>query len=153
VQGFPADRWAEPGLALRSLVLPTVTLSIPLAAGLVRFVRSAAIDLVGNDWVRTARAQGWSMTAVLVRQGLRNAALPLVAVIGLELAGLLMGSVLIEQVFSLPGIGQMILKDVGNRDIVSVQGTLLALTSVIMIVTIGLNLLYTLIDPRLRGTR
>lgn len=153
VQGFPTDRWADPVDALRSLILPTITLAIPLTAGLVRFVRSATIDIVGEEWVRTARAQGWSNAAVLIRQGLRNAALPLVAIVGLELAGLLMGSVLIEQVFSLPGIGQMLLKDVGNRDLVSVQGTLLTLTSVIMIVTIALNIIYTLIDPRLRGSK
>jgi peptide/nickel transport system permease protein len=151
VQGFPSDRWADPANALRSLILPTITLSIPLAAGLIRFVRSATIDIVGDEWVRTARAQGWSLGAILLRQGLRNAALPLVAIVGLELAGLLMGSVVIEQVFALPGIGQMLLKDVGNRDIVSVQGTLLALTSVIMLITVALNIVYTLIDPRLRG--
>ncbi|WP_199185413.1 ABC transporter permease [Cryobacterium sp. Y50] len=153
VQGFPPDRWADPAGAIHSLILPTITLAIPLTAGLVRFVRSATIDIVADEWVRTARAQGWSIPSVLMRQGLRNAALPLVAIVGLELAGLLMGSVLIEQVFALPGIGQMLLKDVGNRDIVSVQGTLLALTSVIMIVTIALNIVYTLIDPRLRGSK
>lgn len=149
-QGFPSGRWADPGAAVAALVLPTVTLAIPLAAGLIRFVRSATIDIVGHDWLRTARAQGWSLPAALLRQGLRNAALPLVSVVGLELAGLLMGSVLVERVFALPGIGQMILQDVGNRDVTSVQGTLLVLTTLIMLVTLSLNLAYKLIDPRLK---
>jgi peptide/nickel transport system permease protein len=152
-QGFPADRWDEPADAVRALILPTITLAIPLAAGLIRFVRSATMDLVSQDWLRTARAQGWSRPAALVRQGLRNASLPLVSVIGLELAGLLMGSVIVERVFTLPGIGQMILQDVGNRDINKVQGTLLVLTAIIMATTLLLNLSYTLIDPRLKVRR
>lgn len=152
-QGFPADRWDEPADAVRALILPTITLAIPLSAGLIRFVRSATMDLVSQDWLRTARAQGWSRPAALVRQGLRNASLPLVSVIGLELAGLLMGSVIVERVFTLPGIGQMILQDVGNRDINKVQGTLLVLTAIIMATTLLLNLSYTLIDPRLKVRR
>lgn len=149
VQGFPAYRWEDPVAALRHLILPAVTLAIPQTAVLLRFVRSATIDVLGQDWLRTARAQGWTLPVVLVRQGLRNAALPLISVAALELAGLLMGSVIIEQVFSLPGIGQMILSDVGNRDLNKIQGTLLALTGAIMTITLLLDLLYRLVDPRL----
>ncbi len=152
-QGFPADRWADPGDALLSLLLPAVTLAIPQSAVFLRFVRSATIDVMSRDWMRTARSQGWSLAAALVRQGLRNAALPLVSVLGLELAALLTGSVIVERVYSLPGIGGMIIADVGNRDITEVQGTLIVLTSVVMIITMALNLVSVLIDPRLKVRR
>lgn len=152
-QGFPADRWAEPGEALRSLVLPTLTLMIPLAAGLMRFARSATLEVLEQDWMRAARAQGWSRGAALIRQGMRNAALPLVSVIGLEFAALIMGSVIVEQLFALPGVGTMILTDVGNRDLNAIQGELLVLTGLIMVVTLLLELSYRLIDPRLAVAR
>lgn len=152
VQGFPADRWADPSAALRSLLLPAVAIAIPQGAVLLRFVRSATIDVLQQDWVRTGRAQGWSLAAVMLRQGLRNASLPLMAVIGLELAGLLMGSVIVERVFVLPGVGGMLLQDVGNRDIAKVQGTLLVLTAIIMCLTVALNILYRVLDPRLKGS-
>lgn len=149
VQGFPADRWADPIDAVRSLILPALTLAIPQTAVLVRFVRSATLDILGRDWVRTSRSQGWSLPAILVRQGLRNTALPLISVVALEIAGLITGAVVVEQVFSLPGIGQMILADVGDRDLNKVQGTLLVLTGAIMIMTMLLDLVYRLVDPRL----
>lgn len=152
-QGFPIDRWADPGMAFRSLILPALTLALAQASVLIRFVRSATIELLSQDWVRTARAQGWTLTAVLLRQGLRNAALPIVAVVVLELSGLLLGSVVIEKVFSLPGIGTMLLRDVGNRDIVTVQGVLLVMTSAIITLSILTNTLFSFIDPRLRSHR
>lgn len=153
VQGFPSDRWADPVDAVRSLILPALTLAIPQTAVLVRFVRSATLDILGRDWVRTARSQGWAMPTILVRQGLRNTALPLISVVALEIAGLLTGAVVVEQVFSLPGIGQMILSDVGDRDLNKVQGTLLVLTGAIMIMTMLLDLVYRLVDPRLGARR
>lgn len=153
VQGFPADRWAEPLDALRSLILPALTLAIPQTAVLVRFVRSATLDILDRDWVRTARSQGWRLPVILIRQGLRNTALPLISVVALEVAGLITGAVVVERVFSLPGIGQMLLADVGNRDLNKVQGTLLVLTGVIMIMTMLLDLLYRLVDPRLGARR
>jgi len=153
VQGFPADRWADPLDALRSLILPALTLAIPQTAVLVRFVRSATLDILDRDWVRTSRSQGWRLPAILVRQGLRNTALPLISVVALEIAGLITGAVVVEQVFSLPGIGQMILADVGDRDLNKVQGTLLVLTGAIMIMTMLLDLVYRLVDPRLGARR
>lgn len=152
-QGFPPDRWAQPGEALRSLVLPALTLMIPLAAGLMRFARSATLEVLEQEWMRAARAGGWSRGAALVRQGVRNASLPLVSVIGLEFAALIMGSVIVEQLFALPGVGTMILADVGNRDLNAVQGELLVLTALIMSVTLLLDLIYKLIDPRLGVSR
>lgn len=152
VQGFPADRWADPGEALRALILPATAIAIGQAAVLVRFVRSATIDVLMKEWVRTGLAQGWPLRAVLLRQGLRNAALPLLGVLGLEIAGILMGSVIVEQLFALPGVGGMILADVGNRDIVSIQSTLFVLTALVMISTVTLTALSRVLDPRIRRT-
>ncbi len=152
VQGFPADRWADPGEALRALILPATAIAIGQAAVLVRFVRSATIDVLMKEWVRTGLAQGWPLRDVLLRQGLRNAALPLLGVLGLEIAGILMGSVIVEQLFALPGVGGMILADVGNRDIVSIQSTLFVLTALVMISTVTLTALSRVLDPRIRRT-
>ncbi|MGM7667689.1 ABC transporter permease [Microbacterium sp. A93] len=153
VQGFPADRWADPAEALRSLILPATAIAIGQAAVLVRFVRSATIDVLMKDWVRTGLAQGWPLSSVLLRQGLRNASLPLLGVLGLEIAGVLMGSVIVEQLFALPGVGGMLLADVGNRDIVSIQSTLFVLTALVMISTMALTTLSRVLDPRIRRTQ
>lgn len=150
VQGFPSDRWADPGEALRALLLPATAVAIGQSAVLVRFVRSATIDVLMSEWLRTGLAQGWPMSAILWRQGLRNAALPLLGVLGLEIAGILMGSVIVERLFALPGVGGMLLADVGNRDIVSVQSTLFVLTALVMISTMTLTTLSRVLDPRLR---
>ncbi|OMQ14613.1 ABC transporter permease [Modestobacter sp. VKM Ac-2676] len=148
--GFPRDRWADPVAAVRSLVLPVVVLAVPQAAVLVRFVRSAVIDVLGQDHLRTARAQGLSRTRALIGHGLRNASLPLVSVLALEAAGLIMGAVLVEQVFALPGVGSMILRDVSTRDIAMVQGTLLVLSAAVIALMLVMNLVYSALDPRVR---
>ena len=152
VQGFPANRWDEPLDALRALVLPALSVAIGQAAVLVRFVRSATIDVLTKDWVRTGLAQGWPLHTILLRQGLRNASLPLIGVIGLEIAGVLMGSVIVEQLFALPGVGGMLLASVGNRDIPTIQSTLFVLTALVMISTVTLTALSRLLDPRIRRT-
>lgn len=151
VQGFPADRWADPLEALRSLILPATAIAIGQSAVLVRFVRSVTIDILLKDWVRTGLAQGWPLRTVLVRHGARNAALPLLGIIGLEIAGILMGSVIVEQIFALPGVGGMLLSDVGNRDITSIQSTLFVLTALVMITTVVLTTLSRVLDPRVRS--
>lgn len=152
VQGFPANRWDEPVEALQALFLPALSIAIGQAAVLVRFVRSATIDVLTKDWVRTGLAQGWPLRTILLRQGLRNASLPLIGVIGLEIAGVLMGSVIVEQLFALPGVGGMLLANVGNRDIPSIQSTLFVLTALVMISTVVLTTLSRLLDPRIRRT-
>lgn len=148
--GFPREGWGDPLTAARSLILPVLTLTIPQAAVLVRFVRSAVIDVVGQDYMRTARAQGLSATRALITHGLRNAALPLVSVLALEAAGLLMGTVIVEQVFALPGVGTMVLSDVSTRDITMVQGTLMILSTAVIVMMMLTDVLYQFLDPRVR---
>ena len=152
VQGFPANRWEEPLVALQALILPALAVAVAQAAVLVRFVRSATIDVLAKDWVRTGLAQGWPLRTILLRQGLRNASLPLIGVIGLEIAGVLMGSVIVEKLFGLPGVGGMLLASVGNRDIPTLQSTLFVLTALVMITTVLLTMLSRVLDPRIRRT-
>ncbi|MFE8015797.1 ABC transporter permease [Streptomyces antibioticus] len=151
-QGFPIDGWAEPGQALRSLVLPWLTLALAEGAVLLRFVRSAVLDVLHQDWLRTARAKGRTRTGALLRHGLRNAAVPVVSVLGLQIAALVAGAVVVEQVFVLPGVGQMLITDVGNRDLDKVQGEILLLTGAVLVVGFLVDLTHRLIDPRLRST-
>ena len=150
-EGFPVDGWASPGQALRSLVLPCVTLALPEGAVLLRFVRSAVLDVLDQDWLRTARAKGRTRTGALLHHGLRNAAPPVVSVLGLELATLIVGAVIVEQVFNLPGVGAMLITDVGERDLAMVQGEVLVITAAILVIGFAVDVAHRLIDPRLGG--
>ena len=126
-QGFPRDGWDDPAAAAESLVLPTVTLALSQGAVLLRFVRSATLDVLHQDYIRTARAKGLTRTQALYRHGLRNASLPIISILGVQIASLLAGVVVIERVFNLPGVGQMLVRDIGSRDLEKVQGTVLLL--------------------------
>ncbi|MFT4228770.1 MAG: ABC transporter permease [Microbacterium sp.] len=149
-QGFPRDGWQEPGLALRSLLLPAITIGIVEGAVLLRFVRSATLQAVGQDYVRTAAAKGLTRNQALVRHGLPNVGLSVVTVLGLQVAGIIVGAVIIEQLFGLPGIGRMLVADVSARDLPKVQSELLVLTGFVLIVGFVVDVVHRLIDPRLR---
>jgi peptide/nickel transport system permease protein len=151
--GFPRDGWAQPGAAVRSLVLPVLTLALLEGAVLLRFTRSATLEVLHADYIRTARAKGLTRGRALVRHGVRNAALPVLSVLGLEFASLLLGAVVIENVFALPGIGQMLIVDVGNRDLLKVQGTVLLVAVAVLVVSFLVDLGHRLLDPRLREAR
>ncbi|MEU6430736.1 ABC transporter permease [Microbispora sp. NPDC046973] len=152
-QGFPVEGWADPGAAVRSLVLPVLTLALAQGAVLLRFVRSATLEVLHADYVRTARAKGLTTLGAVIRHGLRNAALPVVSVLGIQFASLLVGAVVVENAFALPGVGRMLLADVGNRDLVKVQGTVLLLSALVLVVGALIDVVHRLIDPRLRGAR
>ncbi|WP_029146290.1 ABC transporter permease [Microbacterium luticocti] len=149
-QGFPRAGWHQPGLALRSLLLPALTIGIVEGAMLLRFVRSATLQAVGQDFVRTAAAKGLTRTQALIRHGLPSMALSVITVLGLQVAGIIVGAVVIEQLFSLPGIGRMLVADVGNRDLVKVQGELLVLTGFVLVIGFAVDLVHRAIDPRQR---
>lgn len=151
-QGFPRDGWASPGDAFRSLILPAMTIGVVEGAMLLRFVRSATLQAIGQDYVRTAAAKGLTRTRALLRHGLPNVAISVVTVLGLQVAGIVVGAVVIEQLFSLPGVGRMLVADVGARDLPKVQGELLALTAFVLIVGFLVDLAHRLIDPRQRDT-
>ncbi|PII83288.1 ABC transporter permease [Leucobacter sp. OLJS4] len=151
-QGFPRDGWQDPLRALRALVLPALTIGLVEGAVLFRFVRSATLTALDADHVRTARAQGLTRPRALLEHGLPGVGLSIVSVLGLQIAALIVGAVVVEQLFSLPGLGRMLVGDVGNRDLPKVQSTLLVLTGVILLIGALVDVIHRAIDPRLRST-
>lgn len=149
-QGFPRAGWDDPLAAIRSLTLPALTIGLVVGAILFRFVRSATLDALRAEHVRTAMSQGYSRLGALVRHGLPGVGLSVVSLLGLQIAELLVGAVVIEQLFNLPGLGRMLVSDVDNRDLIKVQSTLFVLTAVILILGALIDVLHRLIDPRLR---
>jgi peptide/nickel transport system permease protein len=146
--------WSEdPLAALRSLLLPALALGVVQAAVLTRYVRSAVIEVQREDFIRTARAKGLTRGQALRRHGLRNAAIPVVTILGIQLTSLLVGAIVIENVFVLPGLGRLLLQSVGNRDLVLVQDLVVLLTGVVLVVNFLVDLSYRLIDPRIRTSR
>lgn len=138
---------------LRQITLPAVSLGLVQGAVLSRYVRSAMLDVLGTDYMRTARAKGLGPYRAIVRHGLRNASIPVVTVLGLQLATLLIGAVVVEQVFDIPGIGRMLLSEVANRDLIGVQSIVMVLVALVLLITLLVELLYVVLDPRLRSNR
>ena len=149
-QGFPRQGWADPSGALRSLVLPALTIGIVEGALLMRFVRSATLQATGEDFVRTAAAKGLTRNQALVRHGLPAVGLSIITVLGVQIAGIVVGAVVVEQVFSLPGIGRMLVADVGARDLTMVQSELFVMTAFVLATGFVVDLIHHAVDPRLR---
>jgi peptide/nickel transport system permease protein len=152
---LPSGGWTppiqNPGEFLRGLILPALSLGLVQGAVLTRYVRSSVLDTLGQDYLRTARSKGLRPYPALLRHGLRNAAIPVVTVLGLQLATLLIGAVVVERVFVLPGLGSMLLDSVASRDLLSVQGIVLVLVVGVLLVNFVVDVLYTVLDPRLRS--
>lgn len=149
-QGFPRAGWNDPAAAFRALVLPALTIGVVEGAMLLRFVRSATLQALGQDYVRTAAAKGLTRTRALLSHGLPNVGLSVITVLGVQIAGIIVGAVVIEQLFTLPGVGRMLVTDVAVRDLPKVQGELLALTGFVLLVGFLVDLAHRLIDPRQR---
>jgi peptide/nickel transport system permease protein len=140
----------DPGEWLRGLLLPWASLGLVQGAVLTRYVRSAVLDVMREDYLRTARAKGRGRTGALWRHGLRNASIPVVTVLGLQLATLLIGAVVIERVFVLPGLGDLLLGGVAARDLLLVQGVVMVLVAAVLLINFVVDVAYHLLDPRLR---
>jgi peptide/nickel transport system permease protein len=138
------------GAALRSLLLPAIALGLFQAAVLVRATRSAVLEVLREDYVRTARAKGLSERRVITRHTLRNALIPIVTVAGVQLGQLLAGAIVLESVFALPGLGRLALGAISARDLPVVQGVGLFIASTIVLVNFAVDLAYGLLDPRIR---
>jgi peptide/nickel transport system permease protein len=149
--GWSAEDGGGIGPALKALVLPAVSLAVVQAAILARITRSALLDVLREDFVRTARAKGLSRRAVLWRHVLRNAFAPVLTVMGLQFANLLTGTIVVENVFSLPGLGRLIFQAIANRDIVLVQNIVMLLAAAVIVINFVVDVLYVVIDPRLKG--
>jgi peptide/nickel transport system permease protein len=154
---FPAGGfidWSDdPVAAARSLVLPGLALGLVQAAVLTRFIRSAIIDVQREDFIRTARAKGLTRGQALRRHGFRNAAIPVVTILGIQITSLLVGAIVIENVFVLPGLGRLLFQSVGNRDLIVVQDLVMLLTAAVLVVNFLVDLSYRLLDPRIRSRR
>ena len=153
--GFPG--WTEDdggGLweGLKALILPSIALALVQAAILARVTRSAVLEVMREDFVRTARAKGLTRRQALWRHVLRNAMIPVLTVMGLQFANLITGTIVVENVFVLPGVGRLIFQAISNRDLVVVRDVVMLLAGVVVVVNFVVDVLYALIDPRLRGS-
>ncbi len=140
----------DPGKHFRTMVMPAFSLGFASAALLARIVRSSMLDVLREDYVRTAYAKGLRTRAVVVRHALRNALIPVVTVIGLSLGGLLSGAVVTETVFNLPGMGQLVVQSVLRRDFPVIQGAVMVTATVYLLVNLVVDVLYVYLDPRIR---
>ena len=151
---LPANGWTppivDPVMFAKQLILPALALGLVQGAVLTRYVRSAVLDVQREDYLRTARAKGLSPMSAMRRHGLRNAAIPVVTVLALQLATLLVGAVVVERVFVVPGLGSLLLDAVGQRDLKMVQDVVMVLVVAVLVVNVVVELLYVVIDPRLR---
>lgn len=151
---LPANGWTaprdDPARFLSQLVLPVLSLGLVQGAVLTRYVRSAVLDVLREDFLRTARSKGLTPGRALIRHGLRNAAVPVVTVLGLQLSTLLIGAVVVERVFVIPGLGSLLLDAVSVRDLLVVQDVVMLLVASVLLVTFLVDLLYLAIDPRMR---
>lgn len=138
------------GDVLRHLIMPAFTLGFGMAALLARLTRSSMLEVLGQDFVRTARAKGLSERAVIYRHALRNGLIPIFTVLGVQFGYLLGGSVIVETIFSWPGIGRLAVNSIMNRDLPMVQGTVLVFTLLFILVNLGVDILYAAIDPRIQ---
>jgi peptide/nickel transport system permease protein len=151
--GFPG--WEDEGWwgGIKALLLPAVSLAVVQAAILARVTRSAVLEVLREDFVRTARAKGLGRRAVMWRHVLRNAFVPVLTVMGLQFANLITGTIVVENVFVLPGLGRLVFQAIANRDLVVVRDVVMLLAAVVVILNFVVDVLYALVDPRLRGQR
>ena len=145
---FPIGGWENPQRALLALVLPVLTVALASASFLVRLVRGSVLEVLSQDFIRTARAKGLTERVVLYKHALRNAALPVVTALGLEFASLLIATVVVETVFGIPGLGSLSLTAISARDYPLVQGVVLVIAAFIVLMNLLVDLLYALLDPR-----
>jgi peptide/nickel transport system permease protein len=147
--GFPG--WSNPLAGLKALLLPAIALALPQAAILTRVTRSSVLDVSGEDFIRTAQAKGLSERRILWRHAVRNALVPIVTIVGLQFSFLIAGAVLVENVFTLPGIGSLAYQALSQRDLVVIRSVAMLFAGLVILVNFLVDLSYLWIDPRLRG--
>ena len=149
--GFPG--WADgSGEALKALLLPAISLAVVQSAILARITRSAVLEVFREDFVRTARAKGLSQRATVWGHVLRNAMIPVITVMGLQFAELLAGTIVVENVFYLPGLGRLIFQSISNRDLIVVRNCVMLLATMVVMVNFIVDVLYAVIDPRVKAS-
>lgn len=154
---LPSGGWTPPssgaGPFLKSVAMPVITLGAIQAALLSRYVRSATLEVLGQDYLRTARAKGMTTVQAFIRHGLRNTMIPVVTVLGLQIAALFVDTIIVENVFVIPGLGSLLLDGATNRDQLLVQGIVMVIVVAVLTINLLVDFLYILIDPRLRSQR
>ena len=138
------------GEGFKALVLPTVTLAAPASAVLARITRSSVLEVVGLDFIQTARSKGLRERIVIMRHVLRNALIPVITILGLQFGGLMSGSVIVESVFTRPGLGRYTITAIQSRDFPQIQGIVLVVAAIYVFVNLAVDLLYSVVDPRIR---
>ena len=150
--GFPG--WDQGfWLSIKSLTLPAIALALPQASILARVMRSSLLDTLNEDFIRTARAKGLSRAQALWRHALRNALIPVLTIIGMQLPFLMAGAIIIENVFFLPGLGRLVFQSISARDLIVVESVVMILVFAVIVVNFAVDIAYGIIDPRLRGAR
>lgn len=151
---FPASGYGAPGAPLaerlHALVLPASVLGILNSALIIRFTRASMLDVLGEDYVRTARSKGLPESSVVLKHALRNALVPIVTVLGLTVALMIGGAVVTETVFGLPGVGNLVVNAVLRRDYPVIQGALLVIAAIYVLINFSIDLLYVAVDPRVK---
>ena len=146
--GFPG--WENPTDAIRSLILPTLALTLVQSAVLARVTRSSMLEVMRQDYIRTAHASGFHRRRILWRHTLPNALIPIVTIIGMQFAALVTGTIVIENVFYLPGLGKLIFQSISNRDLPTVQALVMLFAAIVIIANFIVDIAYSIIDPRLK---
>jgi peptide/nickel transport system permease protein len=142
--------WEDPGASMRLFIIPAVVGGLASGAGVMRLLRSQMLEVLRQDYIRTAWAKGLRERVIIIRHALKNALVPVVTVLGLSLAGLLSGNVVFENLFAIPGVGRRILAAIVARDVPVVQAFVLVIATFIVFVNLAIDLLYGVLDPRIR---
>jgi len=151
--GWPAAGWKDTGAALRALILPTVTIVFMMSATLARYIRASVLNVLDSGYIRTSRSLGFSQVSSFILHGIRNAYVPVIAILGIELSSTLLGAVVVENIFSLPGLGSMLTRAIAQHDYPSIQGILLATVFLVLVIGFIADVMQRLLDPRLRRHR
>ena len=151
--GFPRGGWQNPGAALYALLLPAITAGLVEGAILLRYVRSSVLEVLSADYVRTGAAKGLSRRGALLSEGLPNAGLSLFTLFGMQVATLIVGAIIIENLFQLPGLGRMLVADVGARDFSKVQATVFVMTAFVLVLGALVDVFQRTLDPQQRLRR
>jgi len=140
----------DPARALMSLLLPALSLGFVRAAVLTRMTRSSMLEVLGEDYIRTARSKGLSKRRVVYKHAFRNAIIPVITIIGLQAGDLLAGAIIVENVFHLPGVGRLVFEAIGQRDLPVIQGVVLFIAALIVVINFLIDVAYRYLDPRIR---
>jgi peptide/nickel transport system permease protein len=148
--GFPG--WsAGLGPAITALIMPAIALALPQSAVLARITRSAVLEALGEDYVRTARAKGLSKSQTLRRHVLRNAMVPVLTIMGLQFSFLIAGTIIVENVFSLPGLGRLMFQAIGGHDLITIKSLVMLFAAFVILINAAIDIAYGLVDPRIAG--